>query len=296
MRFLRLLAALSIVSLVNLAIVYSLVQPASSSAGGTAVSAGDANGDSTVDIADAVYVLSYLFQGGPPPVAIAQTGLTAEQEEILSHLSIEYLDDGVGGTRKTIRVSGVNLQIVSGLGTSSGNPANPLSTSTVTSNGLGNLLIGYDEHHPTAAPDSVKTGSHNLVVGGGHTYSSVGGMVQGFASRSTGVGSVALGWYAEAGPFINSQVLGGSQNRAAGVNTTVIGGSLNQATGSHGGTILGGIGNLTVGIAPGTGVHPTVVGGENNEARGRCAVVSGGLMRSTAGDHDWRAGSLFEDQ
>ena len=29
---------------------------------------GDANGDSQVDIGDAIYVLSYLFSGGPEPV------------------------------------------------------------------------------------------------------------------------------------------------------------------------------------------------------------------------------------
>ena len=49
---------------------------------------------------------------------------TAEEEEILDHLSIVYLDDGQGGRVKTLRVSRINLQIVNGLGATNGNPGN----------------------------------------------------------------------------------------------------------------------------------------------------------------------------
>jgi len=31
------------------------------------LSVGDANGDGTVDIADVIYVINHLFTGGPPP-------------------------------------------------------------------------------------------------------------------------------------------------------------------------------------------------------------------------------------
>jgi hypothetical protein len=30
---------------------------------------GDANGDGTVNVADAVYLINYIFKGGPPPPA-----------------------------------------------------------------------------------------------------------------------------------------------------------------------------------------------------------------------------------
>jgi hypothetical protein len=43
--------------------------------------------------------------------------VTAEQAEILSHMSIVHLDDGQGGTAKTIRVSDINVQVVNGMGT-----------------------------------------------------------------------------------------------------------------------------------------------------------------------------------
>ncbi len=51
--------------------------------------------------------------------------LTAEQAEILGHQSIVYLDDGQGGTVKTLRISGINVQLVNGLGATNGNPTNP---------------------------------------------------------------------------------------------------------------------------------------------------------------------------
>lgn len=54
----------------------------------------------------------------------------------------------VGG-KPTIRLSGANVQIPNGEG------------STNTTNGAGNLIIGYDENPQT------QTGSHNLIGGPG---------------------------------------------------------------------------------------------------------------------------------
>src|SRR5258705_97292 len=66
--------------------------------------------------------------------------LTPEQSEILNHMSIVYLDDGQGGQAKTIRFSGVNVQIVNGLG------------ATETVNGVGNLIVGYNEPGGCSGP------------------------------------------------------------------------------------------------------------------------------------------------
>jgi len=55
--------------------------------------------------------------------------LTPEQAEILSHMSIEYLDDGQGGMVKTIRLTGANFQVVNGLG------------ATATVNGTGSFFM-----------------------------------------------------------------------------------------------------------------------------------------------------------
>lgn len=59
-----------------------------------------------------------------------------------------------------------NVHVRNGLGGTHGTP-----------NGLGNLVVGYDEGTGS------KSGSHNLVVGGGHAYPSTGGVV--FGARNT---------------------------------------------------------------------------------------------------------------
>jgi len=55
--------------------------------------------------------------------------------------------------------------------------------------------------------------------------------------------------------------------------------------------VTGGSGN-TAG-----GVYGTVCGGVGNSFTfpAQNAVVGGGFQRSTGGDHDWVAGTLFED-
>src|ERR1700758_1264362 len=59
------------------------------------------------------------------------SGTTAVNASILSHAS--YTDSGIDG-QPTITFSGVNVQVVSGSGSTSG-----------TVNGQGNLIIGYAE-------------------------------------------------------------------------------------------------------------------------------------------------------
>ena len=53
--------------------------------------------------------------------------------------------------------------------------------STATTNGTGNLIVGYDED---SSDD--KTGSHNLVVGAYHSYSNYGGFVAGYNNEVSG--------------------------------------------------------------------------------------------------------------
>ena len=53
-------------------------------------------------------------------------------EQIHHYMSLLELDDGQGGTVKTLRIEGINVQVVNGEGT------------TNTTNGLGNLIVGYN--------------------------------------------------------------------------------------------------------------------------------------------------------
>src|SRR5262245_38983430 len=81
--------------------------------------------------------------------------LTPEEAAILARMSlVDVLDDN-GVTSKTILISGVNLQIVSG----DGNFASPLRA--------GNLIIGY--------PSNAPSGSHNLLLGEVFTASNSSG-------------------------------------------------------------------------------------------------------------------------
>ena len=190
-RLLKLSGFVVLVTVINVVSLLVLIGPIMSSAGGgcavgpgpAADCNGDVNGDGGVDIGDGVYLLNFLFAQGPAPVAFAG-GLTPEQEEMLGHMSIVFLDDGVGGTVKTIRFTGVNVQIVNGLEATNGNPNCP-NCETGTVNGLGNLIVGYNELLGTFRPPN-HTGSHNVVVGTDNNYTSWGGLVAGFAHEIAG--------------------------------------------------------------------------------------------------------------
>lgn len=231
--------------------------------------------------------------------------LTPEQAEILSHLSLVYLDDGQGGTRKTIRVRGVNVQLVNGLGATNGYPTDPTTVddTLTTTNGLGNLILGYDDlpRNPTAPLD--RTGSHNLVAGFGHNYSSFGGQVVGFENTTSAAYAVVSGGGANVASGVISAVAGGINNHASGVDAAISGGFQNTASGFVA-TVSGGVqneasGDFTV-VSGGQGNRAifssaAVSGGAFNLAEGFASTVSGGSSRTVSDDFDWAAGSLFED-
>lgn len=239
---------------------------------------GDSNGDGGVDIADAFHILQFLFAGGPMPAANAlDPGLSPEQlmllNEILPHLSVEQLPDGQGGLNRTVRLTGVNLQVVNGLGATNGYPQDPGLTldSVLQTNGLGNLIVGYDEAH-TVSDD--KTGSHNIVGGYRNSYSGIGGVVVGGSNQSHG--------------FLSS-ITGGTFNTASGNYSSISGGNNNEAAGTWG-SVLGGNHNQA------TGNTTTVAGGSSNEAVAYYSTCGGGVNRDAIGQHDWVAGALWQDQ
>lgn len=145
-----------------------------------------------------------------------------------------YVD--VDTSLDSVSFTGANVYVNSGSGTTSG-----------TVNGLGNLIVGYDEG------SSSKTGSHNLILGSYHGYTSYGGMVGGYAND---IGSAY------------SSVVGGSYNEATGTTSVVVGGYYNEATG-HRSAVLGGYSNDA------SGSYTGVLGGFANEASGSYATVTG---------------------
>jgi hypothetical protein len=115
-----------------------------------------------------------------------------------------------------ITIEGANLHIVNGLGATNGFPAPPsFDPSQTVVNGVGNLIVGYNESRGSYGPDD-RSGSHNLVVGSFQNFSSFGGLVAGQFSTISG-------------PY--ASVSGGISNTASGYFSSVSGGEFNTASG-----------------------------------------------------------------
>ena len=206
-------------------------------------------------------------------------------------------------------ITGANLRIVNGLG------------STETTNGLGNLIVGYNELRP---PESGllnnRTGSHNVVIGEWNNFSSFGGLVVGFYNEISGIFASVSGGSQNTASGRLASVSGGLFNRASGSFAAVSGGNDNTASGTTA-SVSGGIGNTASGdsassisggrinVASGedsavsggqqniaSGFAASVSGGFENIASGDLSSVSGGRTRNAPGEFNWAAGSLFADE
>lgn len=247
---------------------------------------GDVNGDGSRDLTDAIYMLTWLFRGGPGPVPLACAqdggGLSPEQAEILNHLSLVDLPtDDLGNTARTIRMTGVNLQVVNGLGVTWGNDAarndfmaadNDFGRHRV--NGTGNIIVGYqelrgDDGDVDTEDQNLRTGSHNLVVGSQNNYGFWGSQVVGNRNSVAGVFATVGGGTHNVADGEGATISGGIANFALGTSTTVSGGEFNDAV-ENGATVSGGLVNSASGYASVAG------GGEYNIASGEVSVVNGG--------------------
>ena len=257
----------------------------------------------------------------------------ASLEATVSNLLARF--SGVTRNGEDITFSGVNVHIVNGTGTTSGDV-----------NGLGNLIVGYNELRGSGDD---RSGSHNIVSGARNNYSSFGGFVAGnynaisgdyasvsggnantasgsYSSISGGTGSIASGLYASvSGGAINmaignfSSISGGGSNRATGSYTYIGGGGgQNQKYGNIAvadySAILGGLNNLT---GNGTrsydsdlgrnvmaeaaipdhsmGILATVNGGVANHATGESSSVSGGSSNDAIGNSSSVSGGSSND-
>jgi hypothetical protein len=111
-------------------------------------------------------------------------------------------------------ITGANLHIVNGRGHTDclHEKFNPIPDCP---NGLGNPIVGYNEPR---APDveTIRMGSHNVVVGLGHNFSRFGGIVVGQLNTISGdFASVSGGEFNTARGFAAS-VSGGESNTASG--------------------------------------------------------------------------------
>ena len=166
-------------------------------------------------------------------------------------------------------------------------------------NGLGNLILGYNEG---SGANIKRTGSHNLIIGPEHAYTSFGGLVVGrehtisapYASISGGRLNTASGFAASvSGGSVNTasadfaSVSGGKSNEARGLNASVSGGISNLAQGEYA-SVSGGSDNAAGGFAA------SISGGSGNAASGNYSSISGGRRHSAIEQDAWRAGNLSE--
>lgn len=182
---------------------------------------------------------------------------------------------------ETILISGANLQVVNGQG----------STSSV--NALGNLIVGYNES------DSLTTergGSHNLVMGRWNQYGSYGGIAHGLRNSVLDNESAVLAGSNNVVSGVRSVVLGGDENTASGNKVVAIGGVGNEAKGSvtvaMGGRSNVAMGGVSVLVGGGynttNGVKSVLVGGESNQTspdelgNGQYAAVFGGRFNNAS--------------
>ncbi len=196
----------------------------------------------------------------------------------------------------TAEFTGVNLQINNGIG------------STTSGNGLGNIIIGYNEASnfaPEFCSDpqyttsvtcignlqmwgrNVYRGSHNLVLGSSNSYDDSAGIVAGIYNVMNNDLASVIGGERNISSGYKSMVLGGRENIASGISSTISAGVKNQAIGIYSG-VIGGAFNQSIG-------QSSTSGGNNSRALGLRSTVSGGSNRTASGDYDWVAGSLFED-
>jgi hypothetical protein len=160
-----------------------------------------------------------------------------------------------------IYITSANLHIRSGAGATDGDV-----------NGLGNLIIGYNESNPS----NTRTGSHNLVIGPYHSYSSYGGLVAGYYNTVSGMYSSVSGGYGGTASGTISSVSGGGYGTASGMASSVSGGGNGTASGSHSSVSGGSSGTASEGGA-------SVSGGDHGTASGMVSSVSGGQGGTASG-------------
>jgi hypothetical protein len=216
----------------------------------------------------------------------------AALEDLLKHFSRE---------KNEIFITGANLHIVNGLG-STGCFDEEVKPIPDCPNGLGNLIVGYNESRVGSAfcldnPNDplcrdIRTGSHNVVVGQQLNFSRFGGLVVGLSNTISG------DFAAVSGGFFNT-ASGGERNTASGSTDAVSGGFFNTASGEAS-SVSGGEGNAAIGfraaVSGGTGNtasgdRSSVSEGSNNTASSSAASVSGGGEITQDTVSGWSAGS-----
>lgn len=211
--------------------------------------------------------LAELLVAQQEQIASLEEQLLGQEQAIASLaplLSLVDVAERSSFGQDTWNLSGLNVRLDNGAGTTYG-----------ASNGLGNLILGYNESeggHRDAEgnfmDDEVRVGSHNLVVGAGHTYGSNGSLLGGYNNSLFGQGSAILSGQASLATGTWSAILGGLDNRATATNTCISGGHSNTASGDRA-SVSGGLLNISSGIAT------SILGGQYMQVSEQYETASG---------------------
>ncbi|MCG6118876.1 MAG: hypothetical protein MEQ07_11905 [Aquimonas sp.] len=152
-------------------------------------------------------------------------------------------------------IDGVNLHVRSGSGSTEG-----------AVNGRGNLIIGYNE--PSASGSgSVRTGSHNLVMGRLNSYSSFGGIVSGNNNRINASYASVLSGDTNSANTTASVIVSGLSNTTSATRAVVVGGWRNNAA----------------------GLDSVVLGGDSNTTQVSDSTIAGGQSQTSSANARMRA-------
>jgi len=261
-----------------------------------------------VNLQDQINLLQTQVSSLQTQNSTLQTQVTALQTAVASLQAAsgtlatvsQYMSVETVNGHPTVRFTGANVQVVNGMG------------STTTANGLGNLIIGYDEpdtlpgalnlHRCTigANPASYasvtdetscvaaggewvntgfKTGSHYVVLGSQNNYSRWGGLIAGFQNTSNFNYASVSGGTNNTASNLYSSVSGGRGNTARGDSSSVSGGSGNTASGNFA-SVSGGQSNAA------SGGDANVTGGANNVASGQYSSVLGGYQQNATSSYE----------
>jgi hypothetical protein len=193
------------------------------------------------------------------PLSTAQEGARSGEQGLAQRVAaLEDLLKHFSREDNEVFLTGANLHIVNGLGSTDCFNEEQEQEIPDCPNSLGNLIVGYNESRVPLDGEDIRTGSHNVVVGELNNFSRFGGLVVGRFNTSSGDFAV---------------VSGGGGNTASGRIAVVSGGSGNTASG-----------DLSV-----------VSGGGANTASGEVAAVSGGQNITQETEAGWSAGSEADE-
>lgn len=181
-----------------------------------------ATGDGLSDASDRIAALEATVTTLQAQNADQAAAITDLEDEVADQAStiagLEATFSGVSRNGDLLTFTGMNLQLTNG------------QEATNATNGLGNLIIGNNQQRPPWLAPAERTGSHYLVIGDRHEYTSHSGIIAGsnstatarYASVTGGLNNTASGSYAS--------VSGGRSNTASGDYSAILGGSSNTVS------------------------------------------------------------------